>query len=151
MKLQRHAKILELIQEHNIETQEDLTEKLKKAGFTTTQATISRDIKELRLSKVTYHNGKYKYAVSVYDDEIKVSAKYKNILHETIIKADLSSSFAVVKTFPGMANAAAAAIDNMKWDGIVGTLAGDDTLFVAFRTENEAKDFIERFKIMLCI
>ena len=136
MKIQRQAKILELIEQSPIETQEELTEKLREAGFPSTQATISRDIKELKLIKISCGGGTYKYAVNLYDDESKATAKFRNILSETIRKVSLSGTLAIVKTYSGMANAAAAAIDAMDWDGVLGTIAGDDTIFVAF-VDNE--------------
>ena len=151
MKIQRHAMILDLIQKNNIETQEELTDRLNKAGFNATQATVSRDIKELRISKVTNSKGHYKYAVNIYNDEIKVSAKFKNILCETVIHVDCSSSLAIIKTFPGMAQAAASAIDNMNFDCIVGTIAGDDTIFVALHNDKEAMNFVTKFRNLLSI
>ena len=151
MKIQRHAKILEIIHNHNIETQEELTEKLKDAGFKTTQATISRDIKELRLIKVAGENGNYKYSINLYDDDVKTTAKYRNILSETITKADIAGNIVVLNTYSGMAQAAAAAIDAMDFNEIVGTLAGDDTIFLAFRSEHIAMSFSEKIKNMLAI
>ena len=151
MKAQRHARIIEFIQKNNIETQEELTLMLKKDGFDTTQATVSRDIKELKLVKVPDSNGRYKYAVKTYGDEIKVSAKFKTILVETVLRVDVSTSIVVIKTFPGMAQAAASAIDNMNWEEIVGTIAGDDTIFVALRTTDDALILCEKIKELLNI
>ncbi len=146
MKSQRLSKIIELVQNYNIETQEDLTLLLKENGFDTTQATVSRDIKELRLIKVADENGRYKYAVKSSDDELKLSAKFKTILEETVIRIDTSTSFVVIKTYPGMAQAAASAIDNMNWGEIVGTIAGDDTIFVALKTIEDAEVFSRKVK-----
>lgn len=151
MKAQRHAKIIEIIQNNTIETQEELTTLLKSSGFDTTQATVSRDIKELKLVKVPDSNGFYKYAVKTYGSEIKVSAKFKTILEETVLRIDVSTSIVVIKTFPGMAQAAASAIDNMNWEEIVGTIAGDDTIFVALRTTDDALLFCEKIKELLNI
>ena len=151
MKSQRHAKIIELINEHHIETQEDLTLLLKNSGFDTTQATVSRDIKELRLVKVADENGKYRYAVKVSHDNHKLSAKFSRILEESVIRVDLSTSIVVIKTYPAMAQAAASAIDNMNWDEIVGTIAGDDTIFVALKTASDAELFCEKVKEILSI
>ncbi|MBE6700964.1 MAG: arginine repressor [Ruminococcaceae bacterium] len=151
MKAQRHAKIVELIKKNNVETQEELTAKLKECGFDTTQATVSRDIKELKLVKVPDDNGKYKYDVKLGDDEIRVSAKFKTILEETVLRIDVSTSIVVIKTFPGMAQAAASAIDNMNWSEIVGTIAGDDTIFVALRTCEDAILLCQKVKELLNI
>ena len=146
MKSQRHEKILELIKSTDVETQEDLTALLKKSGFNTTQATVSRDIKELKLIKVSDEKGKYKYAVKDGTDELKLSAKFQTILKETVIKIDVSTSLVVIKTFPAMAQAAASAIDNMKWDEIAGTIAGDDTIFVALKTAQDAEVFCQKIR-----
>jgi len=151
MKSQRHAKIIELINEYNVETQEDLTRLLKENGFDTTQATVSRDIKELRLVKVADESGKYKYAVKVVNHDHKLSAKFSRILEESVIRVDVSTSFVVIHTYPAMAQAAASAIDNMNWDEIVGTIAGDDTIFVALRTADDAELFCGKVKEILSI
>ena len=151
MKSQRHAQIIKFIQNKDIETQEELTLLLKENGFDTTQATVSRDIKELKLVKVPDEIGKYKYAVKNSDEEIKVSAKFKTILEETVLRIDVSTSIVVIKTFPGMAQAAASAIDNMNWGEIVGTIAGDDTIFVALRTTDDALILCKKIKELLNI
>ncbi len=151
MKTQRHAQIIDIIKQNDVETQEELTLKLREKGFDTTQATVSRDIKELKLVKVPDDNGRYKYAVKTSDDEIRVSAKFKTILEETVLRIDVSTSIVVVKTFPGMAQAAASAIDNMNWSEIVGTIAGDDTIFVALRTTDDAVLFCNKVKELLNI
>ncbi len=151
MKSQRHKKIIELITHNDIETQDDLTFLLKKSGFDTTQATVSRDIKELRLVKVADDKGVYKYVQKSGGDDIKLSAKFKRILEETVLKIDVSTSFVVIKTFPAMAQAAASAIDNMNWDEIVGTIAGDDTIFVALKTIEDAEVFCSKVREILSI
>ena len=151
MKSKRHSKIIELIRSNNIETQEELTALLKASGFNTTQATVSRDIKELRLVKAADENGNYKYAVKSGDDDLKLSAKFKTILEETVIRIDVSTSFVVIKTYPAMAQAAASAIDNMNWGEIVGTIAGDDTIFVALKTVEDAEVFCSKVKEILVI
>ncbi len=151
MKSQRHAKIIELINKNDIETQEELTAILKQNGFDTTQATVSRDIKELRLVKIADDKGKYKYALKTATDELKLSAKFTRILEETVIRIDVSTSFVVIKTYPAMAQAAASAIDNMNWEEIVGTIAGDDTIFVALKTIEDAEVFCEKVREILSI
>lgn len=151
MKTQRHAQIIELIKENDIETQEELTLMLKEKGFDTTQATVSRDIKVLKLVKVSDDNGKYKYAVKSTESEIRVSAKFRTILEETVLSVDVSTSIVVIKTFPGMAQAAASAVDNMNWEEIVGTIAGDDTIFVALRTTEDALILCRKIQELLNI
>ena len=151
MKSKRHEKIIELINTNDIETQEDLTRLLKLNGFDTTQATVSRDIKELRLVKVADASGKYKYAVKVFDDSLKLSAKFTRILEESVLRIEVSTSLIVIKTYPAMAQAAASAIDNMNWGEIVGTIAGDDTIFVALKTAEEAEMFCEKVREILSI
>ena len=151
MKSQRHEKIIELINTNDIETQEDLTRLLKLNGFDTTQATVSRDIKELRLVKVADNSGKYKYAVKVFDDNLMLSAKFSRILEESVIRIEVSTSLVVIKTYPAMAQAAASAIDNMNWGEIVGTIAGDDTIFVALKTVEDAEMFCEKVREILSI
>ena len=150
-KEKRHARILEIIKSTPVETQDELTELLIQSGFQTTQATVSRDIKELKLAKVPDSNGRYKYAVKSYDEDIKLSAKFKTILEETVLRIDVSTSIVVIKTFPGMAQAAASAIDNMNWQEIVGTIAGDDTIFVALRTTDDALLLCDKIKELLGI
>lgn len=145
MKHKRHTKILEIISENQIETQDDLISKLKEAGFDVTQATVSRDIRDLKLVKVATDGNTYKYSVSKHD-EIKISAKYRNIIKETVVKVDSANNFVVLKTYPGMAQAAAAALDGMNWNEIVGTIAGDDTIFVLIRDLDTATLFVDRLK-----
>lgn len=145
MKNSRHTKILEIINENVIETQDDLIEKLRESGFAVTQATISRDIKQLGLVKTATKSGGYKYTASkneVSGNEIK----FKNIMKETVLSAQNAENIVVVKTYSGMANAAAAAMDALAGDEIVGSIAGDDTIFVVVRTDEDAEDFTEFVK-----
>lgn len=144
MKKQRQKKILELIAQYNIETQDGLIEKLREEGFDVTQATASRDIRELNLVKVSVDGNVYKYAESPKDD-IKISVKYRNILKETLLSIDYACNMMVLKTYSGMAQAAAAAVDNMGWSEIVGSVAGDDTIIIVMRSDESAKDFYENF------
>lgn len=129
---------MELINFNDIETQDELTDKLMKAGFSATQATISRDIKELKIIKVQTNGGKYKYSVGVFDDDQKSEAKFYNILNETIIKIHAAKNLVVIKTYPGMAQAAAAAVDAMNLMDIVGSVAGDDTILLVFEDDFRA-------------
>ncbi|MBR5314017.1 MAG: arginine repressor [Clostridia bacterium] len=144
MKKQRQKKILELIARYNIETQDGLIEKLRGEGFDVTQATASRDIRELKLVKVSVDGNIYKYAESPKDD-IKISVKYRNILKETLVSIDYACNMIVLKTYSGMAQAAAAAVDNMGWNEIVGSVAGDDTIIIVMRSDESAKEFYENF------
>jgi transcriptional regulator of arginine metabolism len=147
VKYNRHAKILELIESNIIETQEELAEKLRESGIEVTQATVSRDIKELRLIKVATGNGHYKYA-QINPIENGVSAKLLTIFSESFISSDYANNIVVVKTLPGMAQAAASAIDSLKWFEIVGTIAGDDTIMIVCRAEKIAEELVNKFNKM---
>ena len=149
MKSQRHEKIREIIEKHNIETQEELTKYLRKEGFNVTQATVSRDIKAMRLVKIAVHDGgasglRYKYAVNLSKDEMDtaLNAKFKAILGEAVVSTDYAGNLVVMKTYAGMAQASAAAIDSMSIPNILGTIAGDDTILIIMRTEAEAEEFV---------
>lgn len=140
MKQSRQGKILEIIAENTIETQEQLIEKLNEAGYNVTQATVSRDIRELRLMKISCGFGVYKYVVSNQETHSH-SAKYLNILRETITTIEHAGNLVVVKTYAGMAQAAAAALDSMSWTEIIGSIAGDDTIMIVLRSGETARSF----------
>ena len=142
MKYTRHSKILELVETHEIETQEELALLLKEKGYNVTQATVSRDIKELRLIKVLTKEGKYKYATIKNQDSI-VSERSLKILKNSVVGIDYAGNMVVIKTLVGSANAAAVAIDAVNFENIVGTIAGDDTIFLLIRTEDKVKELIE--------
>ena len=148
MKIKRQEKILELISKYDIETQEDLAELLRQSGFVTTQATVSRDIKELRLVKVSTGgaDAKSKYAANSIRNEIdsRLTDKFKNILSEMVTSINYAGNMVVLKTYSGMAQAACAAIDSLDIPDIVGSLAGDDTIFLVMTTENDAGDFVKK-------
>lgn len=144
MKYSRHAKIHELIKHNEIETQDDLVKLLKKSGFKVTQATISRDIKELRLIKVLTQNGKYKYA-TIKEQQNIITDRFIKIFKDSFVKIDQAGNLIVIKTLPGAAQAAGAALDAMDKDEIVGTLAGDDTIFLAVRNIESIPSLIESF------
>lgn len=144
MKAKRHSEILKLITEHDIDTQEELLRLLKAEGYNVTQATVSRDINELNLIKALTSDGSYKYHLSRGSVSPDLKNKYISILSDCVISADFAGNTAVVKCHNGMAQAACAAIDGMKFDSVVGTLAGDDTIFVLFKTESNALEFTER-------
>ena len=148
MKYSRHAKILELIEKYHIETQEELAEKLKEHGMDVTQATVSRDIKELRLIKVMSDNGSYRYA-SISPNESNISNKLLRVFAESFVSCDYANNLLVVKTLPGMAQAAASAVDSLKWADIVGTIAGDASIMIVCRTENIAVGLVGRFNRMI--
>lgn len=149
MKTRRHAKILELISEKAIDTQEELLRCLKQMGFDVTQATVSRDIKELRLVKTLGNDGKYRYTTSSHDKASDMSFKFHSIFTESVNRVDYAQNLIVVKCYTGMANAACAALDTMGFEGIVGTLAGDDTIFILMRTEQLAEELTHKIqKIM---
>ncbi len=144
-KYDRHNKILEIIGEYNVDTQEELIARLREAGFSTTQATVSRDIRELKLVKVSSEDGGYKYAVANHEG-IKISAKYVNIIRDTVTSVDYANNIIVLKTYAGMAQAAAAAVDGMNWDEIVGCIAGDDNIFVLMRDVDAAIELVGKFR-----
>lgn len=141
MKKRRQAKILDIIKNFNIETQEELQERLRESGFEVTQATISRDIKELRLVKELSDNGRYIYSSGKKSTNDSVSARAAGIFVDSVISVDYALNTVCIKCFSGMAGAACAAIDSMHWSDVLGTIAGDDTIFVLCRSENAARNF----------
>lgn len=148
MKYSRHTKILEIIGNYEIETQEELALQLKECGFNVTQATVSRDIKELRLLKVLTKEGRYKYA-TVNQQESSISDRFIKLFRDSVTSIDSTENFIVIKTLPGAANAAAAALDALDQSDVVGTLAGDDTIFLLIRDKNKVPEVIEIFKKLL--
>lgn len=148
MKKKRQGRILELIQEYDIETQEELAERLGREGFVVTQATVSRDIRELKLGKVPGKGGRQKYAVLGHDDS-HLADKYIRVLRDGFISMDNAQNILVIKTVSGMAMAVAAAVDAMKLKEIVGSIAGDDTIMVAVRTTDETQIVMEKIREIL--
>ena len=144
MKVNRHAKIVELINKYQIETQDELAEYLNEAGFKVTQATVSRDIRDLKLTKVPAENGRQKYAV-LQSAQNGMTEKYVRILRDGFSSMDMAQNILVLKTVSGMAMAVAAALDAMHREDVVGTIAGDDTIFVLLRTGTQAKEFAGSF------
>ena len=140
MKSKRQEKILELIADHSVQTQEQLLAELNEAGFSTTQATISRDIKQLRLIKELGPNGVYRYATAPKPAEHTFSAKLNLIFRQCITSVDYAQNMIVVKTMPGLANGAASAIDKLNIPEMLGTLAGDDTCFVVLKDTQAAAE-----------
>lgn len=133
MKIGRHAKIVDLIRQYDIETQEELAEYLKQEGYRVTQATISRDIRELKLMKISTNDGKQKYALMQQHSE-GMNEKYLRVLKDGLVSMDMAQNILVVKTVAGMAMAVAAAIDAMHWSEVAGCIAGDDTIMCAVRS-----------------
>lgn len=149
MKGNRHAKIIELIHKNHIETQEELAEYLNQEGFKVTQATVSRDIRDLKLTKVPDENGKQKYAVH-QSEESGMSEKYIRVLKDGYVSMDMAQNILVIKTVSGMAMAVCAAIDAMRWNEVVGSIAGDDTIMCAIRSvEDTAKVMDKISRIVL--
>ena len=145
MKTRRQAKILELIQRNDVETQEELSAYLVREGFQVTQATVSRDIRELKLTKIAMDNGKQKYAV-ITDADSGMMEKYARVLREGFISMDLAMNIVVIKTVSGMAGAVCAAIDAMKFQEMVGSIAGDDTIICIIRDDEEAVKIMKKLR-----
>ena len=149
MKNSRQSKILEIISTENIETQEQLLERLQAQGITSTQATISRDIKQMHLIKEPIGRGVYKYTVSGNRVKLNFAEKLRTIFRESITSVESAQNIVVVKTMPGLASAACAALDDMGITYMVGSLAGDDTAFLVMRDTESAQDFCQEIKEML--
>lgn len=145
MKIERHSKIVELIGKYDIETQEELAEKLNEAGFRVTQATVSRDIRELKLTKVAVDGGRQKYVV-LHKSESNLNDKYIRILRDGFMSMDMAQNILVVKTVPGMAMAVAAALDALHFHEIVGCIAGDDAIMCAVRSVDDTIIVMEKLR-----
>ena len=143
MKKNRHQKIKELVEQFEIETQEELADRLREAGYTVTQATVSRDIRELKLSKVPMGDGRQKYTILIHSDHY-LSDKYIRVLRDGYVSMDMAQNILVVKTVSGMAMAVAAAIDAMKLKEIVGSIAGDDTIMMAVKTVEDTQCVMDK-------
>lgn len=148
MKAQRHIKIREIITQHDIETQEELVAFLKEAGYNVTQATVSRDIKELRLVKVPTNHGGYKYSLPA-DNRFNPLQKLKRLMMDSFVGIDRSENLIVVKTMPGNAHAIAVLMDNLDWSDVIGTIAGDDTILIICRNREVTPHVVERLIDML--
>ena len=147
MKVERHSKIVELIGKYEIETQEELAEYLNQAGFAVTQATVSRDIRELKLTKVQSESGKQRYVV--LQNQTSFSDKYIRILRDGYMSMDMAQNILVIKTVSGMAMAVAAALDAIQFTEIVGCIAGDDTIMCAIRSVDDTIIVMEKIKKMV--
>ena len=147
MKIERQTKILELIRENDIETQSELLEKLNAEGFSATQATVSRDIKELRLVKVPSSSGAYKYASETVSEDESQSHSY--LFSTAVTNIDYAHAVVVIKTKVGMAQAVCAALDSTNRAGVIGTIAGDDTIFVATRSDSASSGLVSDLKKLM--
>ena len=148
MKTKRHDMISKLIASENVETQEDLASRLRELGFPVTQATVSRDIKELRLIKVLTPEGTYKYA-TVEKAEADMQERFIRMFSNCVLTVSSAGNLIVIKTITGSAPAAAEAVDSLKWPDILGTIAGDNTIFIAVRDGKSVSDIIRKFQKML--
>lgn len=148
MKTNRQSKIIEIIQKNEVETQDELSALLEKDGFRVTQATVSRDIRELKLTKIPTAGGRQKYAV-ITDAPENLSKKYERVLREGFLSMDMAQNILVIKTVSGMASAVCAAIDAMKMREIVGSIAGDDTIMCAIRTVDDTYAVMKKIRIIV--
>lgn len=148
MKNARQTAILSIIESENVETQEELASKLREKGILVTQATVSRDIKELRLLKVLSANGSYRYATAE-NAERGVSDRLVRMFVDSVLSVDRAENLIVIHTLSGSANAAGEAIDSMRWPEILGTISGDNTIFVAVRDKDTACSVVDKFKEIL--
>ncbi len=149
MKLSRHSKILDLITKYNIDTQEELARRLSDDGYNVTQATVSRDIKNLKLIKVLDDSGVYKYAQSSGKDATASEKNLNSILVNSVVKIDYALNTVVVKTHSGMAQAVGFVIDSFGFDEILGCVAGDDTILCVTKTEKTAEHLVDRINLLL--
>ena len=147
MKLERHSKIVELIGKYEIETQEELAERLNQEGYKVTQATVSRDIRELKLTKVQSENGRQRYLVM--QNQTAFSDKYIRILKDGYVSMDMAQNILVIKTVSGMAMAVAAALDEIHFHEIVGCIAGDDTIMCAVRSVDDTILLMDKLKKLI--
>ena len=148
MKLERHSKIVELIGKYEIETQEELAEYLNREGYNVTQATVSRDIRALKLTKVAGKDGKSRYAV-LSGASVELGDKYTRVLHDALTSIDVGQNMIVIRTVPGMAMGVAAALDALKWKEILGSIAGDDTVMCVARDGEQAQTAARKLKGIL--
>lgn len=145
MKKSRHQKIKELVEQYQIETQEELADKLTDAGYAVTQATVSRDIRELKLSKIPLGDGHQMYTILEHNDQ-HLGDKYIRVLKDGFVSMDMAQNILVIKTVSGMAMAVAAAVDAMKFKEIVGSIAGDDTIMMAVRTVDDTQIVMDKIR-----
>ncbi|MCI9542225.1 MAG: arginine repressor [Lachnospiraceae bacterium] len=148
MKVARQGKIIELINKYDIETQEELADRLTLEGFHVTQATVSRDIREMKLTKMSFDDGRQKY-ILVQGSDGEMNDKYLRVLREGFVSIDRAENILVIKTVSGMAMAVAAALDSMQWKEVVGCIAGDDTIMAAIRTKDDTLHVMDRIRRLM--
>lgn len=148
MKIERHSKIVELIGKHQVETQEELADLLNAEGFRVTQATVSRDIRELKLTKVAGENGRQKYVI-LQNENPALDGKFIPILKSGFVRMDMAQNILVIRTVSGMAMAVAAALDAMHFQEVVGCIAGDDTIMCAVRSSNDTILLMDKIRKLL--
>ena len=148
MKTKRHAKILEIIHSTPVDTQDELLKRLRESGFEVTQATVSRDIKELRLVKTLDSDGQYRYSTARQQND-HISSKFHSLFNDAVIGIDYAGNIVVIKCLTGMAQAACAAMDSLHWDNVVGTLAGDDTILCITKSEAQSVELAASLKKIL--
>ena len=148
MKKNRHEKIIEIVERYDIETQDELIEQLRKIGYDVTQATVSRDIRELKLTKVMGEKGSYRYQLPKSNESLN-NFKFNHALAESITSVDYSQHTVVIKTFPGMAQAVAVGIDSMNLQTVLGCVAGDDTIMIVARDEDSASDIDDHIRRLM--
>ncbi len=148
MKTNRQKKILEIVNRFHVETQDDLIDRLMTEGYTVTQATISRDIRELQLTKVLTSHGTYRYIAPKREDMVS-GLKFNAALVDSIISVEYAMNMIVIKTYPGLAQAVAAGVDNLRIAEVLGCVAGDDTIMVVTKNEGAAKSISERIHVMM--
>lgn len=149
MRNKRHDAILSIINEHNVETQQELTDLLSSVGFEVTQATVSRDIKELALHKKLNSDGRYVYTSNLTEKKSAVSDEMSIILSKSILSTDYALNTVVIKTLSGMAQGAASVLDAMQFEECLGTIAGDDTIFVVTRSEEASAKICKKIKTII--
>lgn len=148
MKIERHTKILELIHQHEVETQEELARLLQEAGYKVTQATVSRDIRELNLTKVSSKKGGSVYSVLQSHNQ-NLSEKYSRVLRDAFVSMDMAQNILVIRTVPGMAMGVAAALDELNYKEVIGCIAGDDTVMCAIKTTDQTLLVMEKLRKVL--
>lgn len=149
MKTRRQMKIQEVISKEIIRTQEELAERLRQAGYDVTQATVSRDIKELGLIKVPSHGDEYRYAMSIESHPANHLERLKRLLRETVISMNDSENLVLIRTIPGNAHALASLLDNSNWDDVIGTVAGDDTILLVVKPKEVTSEVLARINSLM--
>ncbi|SEB68896.1 transcriptional regulator ArgR [Paenibacillus sp. GP183] len=148
MKGQRHVKIREIITNHEIETQDELVDSLRRAGYNVTQATVSRDIKELHLMKIALDDGRYKYSMPA-DQRFNPMQRLKRALSDHFVHIDYTDNLVLLKCLPGTANTISALLDSLEWNEVMGTISGDDTILIICRSKEQSGSFVDQIMSLL--